>query len=105
MLVNSGVLLVKLYFSVSREEQQRRFGERRTNPLKRWKLSPTDLAAEQKWDDYTTLIKSDDKMRARINAMRYVLHRWDYRGKDAAAIGEPDQWLMTQASEIYPAVP
>ncbi len=121
MLVNSGILLIKFYFSVSREEQQRRFDERRTNLLKHWKLSPMDLAAEQKWDDYTTakeemfrvthsahapwtMIKSDDKMRARLCAMRHVLRCYDYDHKDEKAIGIIDPYLLAPASEIYPAV-
>jgi len=98
-LVRSGLHLIKFWFSVSREEQRRRFKEREGHPLKQWKLSPIDLASLDKWDDYTRakesmffhtdtadcpwiVIKSDDKKRARLNAMRYVLHAMPYAGKD-----------------------
>ncbi|HEV7187943.1 MAG TPA: polyphosphate kinase 2, partial [Blastococcus sp.] len=95
MLVNSGVHLIKLYFSVSRGEQRTRFIVRQIDPVRRWKLSPTDLASLDKWDDYTdaketmflhtdtaeapwTVIKSNDKKRARLAALRHVLSRLDY---------------------------
>ena len=91
-LIRSGTHLIKFWFSVSREEQQRRFAEREAHPLKQWKLSPIDLASLDKWDAYTAakeemfrhtdldespwiVIKSDCKKRARLNAMRFVLHR------------------------------
>jgi polyphosphate kinase 2 (PPK2 family) len=103
-LVRSGIHLIKFWFSVSRKEQRRRFKEREVHPLKQWKLSPIDLASLDKWDDYTkakeamffhtdtaetpwTVIKSDCKKRARLNAMRYVLHKLNYTGKDIEAIG------------------
>jgi polyphosphate kinase 2 (PPK2 family) len=99
-----GVHLFKFWFSVSRAEQRRRFKERKAHPLKQWKLSPIDLASLDKWDDYTrakeamflhtdtsdspwTVIKSDCKKRARLNAMRYLLHRLPYTNKDAAVMG------------------
>ncbi|WP_455216633.1 polyphosphate kinase 2, partial [Kaarinaea lacus] len=95
MLVRSGILLFKLWFSVSRNEQFRRFQQRQEDPLKHWKLSPIDLASLDKWKDYTeakeamffytdtadapwTVIKSDCKKRARINAMRFILNTLDY---------------------------
>jgi polyphosphate kinase 2 len=110
-LVRSGVHLVKFWFSVSRAEQQRRFEERQHHPLKQWKLSPIDLASLDKWDDYTTakeamfratdttdapwtVIKSDCKKRARLNAMRYVLHKLPYDGKDPERIGPLDPLLI-----------
>ncbi|MCA9653776.1 MAG: polyphosphate kinase 2 [Myxococcales bacterium] len=119
MLVRSGVRLVKLYFSVSREEQHRRFERRRTDPLKRWKLSPMDLASEERWDEYTeakeemfrrthtapapwTVIKSDDKMRARLETMRLVLSRLEYDDADREAARPPDPLLVATADEIYP---
>jgi polyphosphate kinase 2 len=103
-LVRSGVHLFKFWFSVSREEQRRRFKERKLHPLKQWKLSPIDLASLDKWDDYTrakegmflhcdtsdapwTVIKSDCKKRARLNTMRYVLHRLPYGKKNLADRG------------------
>ena len=116
-LVRSGVRLFKFWFSVSRAEQRRRFKERQAHPLKQWKLSPIDLASLDKWDDYTlakesmflhtdtsdspgTVIKSDCKKRARLNAMRYLLHRLPYRNKDAAVIGTVDPLLVGRASLV-----
>jgi polyphosphate kinase 2 len=116
-LVRSGVRLVKFWFSVSREEQRRRFKERRAHPLKQWKLSPIDMASLDKWDDYTaakeamfvhtdtsdapwTVIKSDCKKRARLNAMRYLLQRLPYANKDTAALGKVDPLLVGRASLV-----
>ena len=116
-LVRSGVRLFKFWFSVSREEQRRRFKERKAHPLKQWKLSPIDLASLDKWDAYTlakeamfvntdtsdspwTVVKSDCKKRARLNAMRYLLHRMPYTNKDAAVIGAVDPLLVGRASLI-----
>ena len=98
MLVDSGVKLVKFYFSVWKTEQAKRFLERQTNPLKQYKLSPIDQYSQQLWEKYTlaeyknfsathkkqtpwTLIKSDDKKKARINAIKYVLNQCDYKDK------------------------
>lgn len=97
-LVSSGIHLIKFWFSVSQEEQRRRFGQRKVHPLKQWKLSPIDLASLDKWDDYTRaketmfahtdtadapwiVVKSDCKKRARLNAMRYVLNRLPCEGR------------------------
>ncbi len=116
-LVRSGIRLFKFWFSVSREEQRRRFKERKAHPLKQWKLSPIDLASLDKWDAYTlakeamfvhtdtsdspwTVVKSDCKKRARLNAMRYLLHRLPYANKDAAVIGAVDPLLVGRASLI-----
>jgi polyphosphate kinase 2 len=117
-LVRSGIHLVKFWFSVSRKEQLRRFQERETHPLKQWKLSPIDLASLDKWDDYTkakeamffytdtadapwTVIKSDCKKRARLNAMRYVLHKLPYTNKDTQHIGPLDPLLVGRAHVVY----
>ena len=117
-LVRSGVHLIKFWFSVSRPEQRRRFKERQTHPLKQWKLSPNDLASLDKWDDYTkakeamffytdtadapwTVIKSDCKKRARLNAMRYVLHKLPYTRKDVAQVGTLDPLLVGRAHVVY----
>ncbi|HSO06619.1 MAG TPA: polyphosphate kinase 2 [Pelomicrobium sp.] len=117
-LVNSGIHLIKFWFSVSREEQRRRFKERERHPLKQWKLSPIDKASLDKWDDYTkakeamffytdtadapwTVIKSDCKKRARLNALRYVLHKLPYKGKDLDAIGPLDPLLVGRAHVVY----
>jgi polyphosphate kinase len=117
-LVRSGIHLVKFWFSVSRKEQRRRFGEREVHPLKQWKLSPIDLASLDKWDDYTrakeamffhadtadspwTVIKSDCKKRARLNAMRYVLHKLPYTSKDPAQIGTLDPLIVGRAHVVF----
>ena len=120
-LVRSGIHLFKFWFSVSRAEQRRRFKERKLHPLKQWKLSPVDLASLDKWDDYTrakeamflhtdtsdapwTVIKSDCKKRARLNAMRYVLHRMPYARKDLATIGSVDPLIVGRpalVSSVY----
>ena len=117
-LVRSGVHLIKFWFSVSRAEQKRRFEERKAHPLKQWKLSPVDLSSLDKWDDYTkakeamffntdtadapwTVIKSNCKKRARLHAMRYVLHRLAYTNKDVEAIGALDPLLVGRAHIVY----
>jgi len=117
-LTRSGVHLIKFWFSVSRDEQRRRFAERERHPLKQWKLSPVDLASLGLWDAYTeakdamflatdideahwTVIKSNDKKRARLNALRYVLHRMPYTGKDLDQVGLLDPLLVGRASEVY----
>ncbi len=117
-LVRSGVHIIKFWFSVSREEQRRRFKEREAHPLKQWKLSPIDLASLDKWDDYTkakeamffhtdtadapwTVIKSDCKKRARLNAMRYILHKLPYTNKDMDHIGPLDPLLVGRAHVVY----
>ena len=117
-LVRSGVHLIKFWFSVSQAEQQRRFAERQNHPLKQWKLSPIDLASLDKWQEYTdakeamfrhtdttdapwTVIKSDCKKRARLNAMRYVLHKLPYDNKDLARIGPLDPLLVGRAHVVY----
>ena len=117
-LVRSGIHLIKFWFSVSREEQLRRFTERKVHPLKQWKLSHIDLASLDKWDKYTqakeamfaatdtdlcpwTVIKSDDKKRARLNAMRFVLNAFPYGGQDAAVVGAFDPLLVGRANAIF----
>jgi polyphosphate kinase len=117
-LVRSGVFVIKFWFSVSRKEQRRRFKEREGHPLKQWKLSPIDLASLDKWEDYTrskeamffetdtadspwTVIKSDCKKRARLNAMRYVLHKLSYANKDAVHIGKLDLMIVGRANVVY----
>jgi polyphosphate kinase 2 len=117
-LVRSGVYVIKFWFSVSRKEQRRRFKEREGHPLKQWKLSPIDLASLDKWDDYTrakesmffetdtadapwTVIKSDCKKRARLNAMRYVLHKLPYNNKDLAQVGKLDPLIVGRAHVVY----
>lgn len=117
-LVRSGIHLIKFWFSVSRKEQRRRFKERERHPLKQWKLSPVDLASLDKWDEYTvakeamfhytdsvdapwTVVKSDCKKRARLNALRFVLHSLDYDDRDQKAIGPIDPLLVSRAPLRY----
>lgn len=117
-LVRSGIHLIKFWFSVSQHEQRRRFKEREVHPLKQWKLSPVDLASLNKWDDYTaakermffhtdtadapwTVVKSDDKKRARLNAMRYILHSLPYEGKNRERIGKADDLIVGRANIIH----
>ena len=117
-LAHSGIHLVKFWFSVSREEQRRRFKERRAHPLKQWKLSPIDMASLDKWEDYTrakeamffetdtadapwTVVKSDCKKRARLNAMRYVLHKLPYANRDLDQIGKLDPLIVGRAHQVY----
>ncbi|ENO92244.1 hypothetical protein C662_12867 [Thauera sp. 28] len=117
-LVRSGIHLIKFWFSVSRDEQRRRFRERESHPLKQWKLSPIDLASLDKWDDYTkakeamffytdtadspwTVVKSDCKKRARLNALRYVLHKLPYSNKEIDRVGPLDPLLVGRANVVY----
>lgn len=118
-LVRSGIHLIKFWFSVSRSEQRLRFKEREIHPLKQWKLSPIDLASLDKWEDYTAakesmfyhtdtadspwyVIKSNCKKRARLNAMRYVLNRFDYPNKDENNIGAVDLLIVSRANSVLP---
>jgi polyphosphate kinase len=118
MLARDGIKLIKFWFSVSRSEQLRRFVDRQVDPVKRWKLSPIDLASLDKWDEYTeaketmffftdiadapwTVVKSNDKKRARIEALRYVLSSVPYEGRDDTAVGQPDPLIVGPAPLLY----
>ena len=118
MLVRSGIHLIKFWFSVSRSEQRTRFATRQTDPVRRWKLSPMDLASLDKWDAYTeakeamffytdtadapwTVIKSNDKKRARVAALRHVLYTLDYADKDPAVVGIPDPLIVGSAASVF----
>jgi polyphosphate kinase len=118
MLVRQGIHVFKFWFSVSRREQRRRFKEREVHPLKQWKLSPIDLASLDKWDDYTRskeamffhtdtadapwiVIKSDCKKRARLNALRYLLHKLPYKAKETDQIGPVDALLVGRAQVVF----
>ncbi len=107
MMVDDGIILVKFWLNVGRAEQLRRFLKRESDPLKQWKLSWIDVEGLKKWEAYTqaidetlsksndapapwTIIRSDDKRRARLNAIRHVLHQVDYAQKDAKAVGSCD---------------
>ena len=117
-LVRSGIVLFKFWFSVSKEEQRRRFKDRETHPLKQWKLSPIDKASLDKWDEYTaakekmfyhtdtsdapwTVVKSNCKKRARLNAMRYILHKISYDKKDEKTINKVDPLIVGRSNVIY----
>ncbi len=117
MFVRSGIQLYKYWFSVTRDEQKARFKSRETDPLKQWKLSPIDKASLGKWDEYTeakeamffytdtadapwTVVKSDDKKRARINCMRHFLSTLDYPGKDRHIATPPDPLIVGGAAHV-----
>lgn len=118
MMVRSGIKLFKFWFSVSREEQLRRFLGRAQDPLKQWKLSPMDVESLGRWEAYTkakeamlfytdtadapwTIVRSDDKNRARLNAMKHVLCSIPYEGKDKATVTPPDPHIVGSAKNIY----
>ncbi len=117
MLVRSGIRLYKYWFSVTQEEQKRRFDSRADDPLKQWKLSPIDKASLGKWDDYTeakeamffytdtadapwTVVKSNDKKRARLNCMLHFLSTLDYPGKDLDIATQPDPLIVGRAGHV-----
>ncbi len=118
MLVNSGIILFKYWFSVNREEQFRRFKSRQKDQLKQWKLSPVDMASLEHWDDYSkakqimffhtdtkdapwTVIRSDDKKRGRVNCMRHFLSSLDYTNKDASVVGDADPLIAGPVMHIH----
>jgi len=118
MLVRSGIHLVKFWFSVSRAEQRTRFLIRQIDPVRQWKLSPMDIASLDRWDEYTaakeamffyadtadapwTVIKSNDKKRARLGAMRHVLDRFAYTAKDPEIATPPDPLIVGPASRVF----
>ncbi|MFI1017831.1 polyphosphate kinase 2 [Streptomyces sp. NPDC020965] len=117
MLTDDGIVLVKFWFSVSRGEQRTRFAIRKVDPVRRWKLSPTDLASLDLWDAYTTakvdmfratdtphapwtVVKNNDKRRGRLEAIRHLLRRCDYPAKDPDAVGTPDQRIIGPADTL-----
>ncbi|GGM16018.1 polyphosphate kinase 2 [Micromonospora yangpuensis] len=114
MLTRSGIRLVKFWFSVSQNEQRTRFAVRQVDPVRQWKLSPMDIASLDRWDEYTeakeamffytdtadapwTVVKSNDKKRARLEAMRHVLNRFEYANKDPEVVGVPDPLIVGPA--------
>jgi polyphosphate kinase 2 len=114
--VRQGAVLVKLYFSVTKEEQARRFERRRTDPLRQWKLSEIDLQAQDRWDDFTTrkyemlvrtdtpvapwmIIRANDKERARLNTIKAILNAVDYKERDADLDFRPDPAIVVPAEE------
>ncbi|QMW66963.1 polyphosphate kinase 2 [Mumia sp. ZJ1417] len=116
MLIDSGLNLTKLWFSVTQLEQRTRFAVRQIDPVRRWKLSPMDIESLDRWDAYTdakeammlhtdtdispwTAIKSNDKKRARLNAMRFFLSQYDYEGKDPEIVGYADPELVRRGRD------
>lgn len=117
MLVRSGIRLFKYWFSVSEEEQTRRFDKRETDPLKQWKLSPIDKLAQEKWNDYTeakeamffytdtadspwVVVKSNDKKRARLACMQHFLYSIPYCENSADQVRAPDPLIVGRASHV-----
>jgi polyphosphate kinase 2 len=117
MLSRSGIKLFKYWFSVTQEEQRSRFAARETSPLKRWKLSPIDRASIDRWDDYTeakeamffytdtadapwTVVRSNDKKRARLNCMRHFLSQLDYPDKDLSVATPADAKIVLHATHV-----
>ncbi len=118
MLIETGTTVTKLWFSVTQQEQRTRFAIRQIDPVRRWKLSPMDLESLDRWEDYTAAkeamfthtdtkrapwfsIKSNDKKRARVNAMRAFLHPFDYDGKDHEVVFEPDPLIVRRAKKAH----
>ena len=116
-LVHSGIHLFKLWFSVSKENQIERFEARKSDPLRQWKFSPVDEASLGKWDDYTrardamlmktdsaeapwTVINSNEKKRARLEAIRHVVHTLDYPHKDKKVAHAPDPMVVRPAADV-----
>ena len=114
-LVRQGIILIKLYFSVTREEQQRRFERRKNDPLRQWKLSEVDSQAQNRWDDFTTMkykmlkrttndeapwtvVRSDDKHLARLNVMKVILDAVDYEGRDSSLDFVPDPGIVVSGA-------
>ena len=117
MLVRSGLDLTKFWFSVTPSEQRTRFIIRRVDPVRQWKLSPMDIESLDKWDGYTdakeamfhythtehapwTVVKSNDKKRARLEAIKHVLRKFDYADRNDEVIGEPDKALIGPPSVL-----
>lgn len=117
MLTRSGIYMFKYWFSVTQDEQRRRFNARASDPLKQWKLSPIDKASLDKWGDYTeakeamfyytdtadapwTIIKSDDKKRARLNCMMHFLYNLDYPDKDFDVVRHPDPLIVGKSAHV-----
>jgi polyphosphate kinase len=122
MLVHSGLHLTKFWFSVTRLEQRTRFVIRQVDPVRQWKLSPMDIQSLDKWDDYTeakeamffytdtadapwTVVKSNDKKRARLEAIRHILEQFDYEGKDVEVVGKPDRKIIGPSALLSEKAP
>ncbi len=118
MITSSGTILFKFWFSVGRKEQVTRFTIRRIDPVRQWKLSSMDLASLDLWDDYSdakqsmidhtdnefapwTVVRSNDKKRGRVEAMRWVLANLEYPGKDRDVVGTPDPFIVGPPTVVY----
>lgn len=118
-LIRSGTHIIKFWLSISKDEQQRRFRGRQDNPLKRWKLSPVDIASMGKWDEYSiaiermfhmsdtadtpwTVIRNEDKRRGRLNAIRVLLQSIEYDGRDLKKVGAIDPLIVGRAGNLIP---
>ncbi len=116
MIIDAGIHLTKFWFSVTQREQRTRFAIRQIDPVRRWKLSPMDLESLDKWEDYTaakeamfertdtdhapwTTIRSNDKKRARLNAMRAFLNKYDYEGRDDSVVYDPDPLIVKRGRD------
>ncbi len=117
LVVRDGIRLIKFYLTLGREMQLKRFHERRHDPFKRWKLSPIDIDAIKRWDDYSraqtemfrythtascpwTVVRANDQRRARLEAIRTVLSLLDYKGKDAKLVGAPDPLIVGTGPDL-----
>ena len=112
MLREDGIEMIKFWFSIGKEEQEKRFKSRRKNPLKQWKMSPVDEKAQLLWDEYTfykqqmfarthtpmspwIIIQANNKRRARLESIRYMLSKLNYEGKDIASVSlRPDTKIV-----------
>lgn len=118
MLVSSGISVIKFWFSVGQKEQLRRFNARKNDPLKQWKLSPMDLASLDRWEDYTkakedmffytntsecpwTVVKSNDKKRARLESIKFILSSFSYDEKNNEVIGCVDPLIVSSGEEVF----
>ncbi len=116
MIIDTGIYLTKFWFSVTQREQRTRFAIRQIDPVRRWKLSPMDLESLDRWEEYTatkeamfartdtdhapwTTIRSNDKKRARLNAMRAFLNKFDYEGRDNSVVYDPDPLIVRRGRD------
>ncbi len=116
MIIDTGIHLTKFWFSVTQREQRTRFAIRQIDPVRRWKLSPMDLESLDRWEEYTatkeamfartdtdhapwTTIRSNDKKRARLNAMRAFLNKFDYEGRDNSVVYDPDPLIVQRGRD------
>src|SRR5207253_11300380 len=121
-LTQSGIHLFKLWFTVSKERQAKRFESRKEDPLRSWKLSPMDTEAMNRYDEYSrardvmlfhtdtpeapwTVVNSNEKKRARLESIRHVVWTLDYEGKDPEVAHEPDRHVVRPAREVTRALP